>query len=54
MASEFTYHADTGYIIFDPDSPAVQGYTKFYMKGIYRAAIPAVKEVNTSDIYLCI
>ncbi len=52
VASEFTNHADTGYIIFDTDSPAVQGYTKFYMKGIYGAAIPAVKEVNTSDIYI--
>ena len=31
---------------------AVQGYTKFYQAGIYRAAIPAVKEVNTSDIYI--
>ena len=52
VASEFTYHADTGYIIFDTDSPAVQGYSKFYMKGIYGAAIPAVKAVNTSDILI--
>ena len=35
-----------------PDSTAVQGYTKFYQAGTYRAAIPAVKEVNTSDIYI--
>ena len=34
------------------DSDTVQGYTKFYQAGIYRAAIPAVKEVNTSDIYI--
>ena len=32
--------------------PQVQGYTKFYQAGKYRAAIPAVKEVNTSDIYI--
>ena len=52
VADEFTNHADIGYIIFDTDSAAVQGYTKFYIAGSYRAAIPAVKEVNTSDIYI--
>ena len=52
VASEFTNHTDIGYIIFDTDSAAVQGYTKLYQAGIYRAAIPAVKEVNTSDIYI--
>jgi len=52
VASEFTKHADTGYIIFDTDSPAVRGYSKFYMRGIYGVAIPAVKEVNTSDIFI--
>ena len=52
VANEFTNHTDIGYIIFDTDSAAVQGYTKFYQTGIYRAAIPAVKEINTSDIYI--
>jgi formylglycine-generating enzyme required for sulfatase activity len=52
VANEFTDHTDIGYIIFDTDSDAVQGYTKFYREGYYRAAIPAVKEVNTSDIYI--
>lgn len=52
VANEFTSHADIGYIIFDTASAAVQGYTKFYQAGIYRAAIPAVKEVNTSEIYI--
>ena len=52
VADEFTNHTNIGYIIFDTDSAAVQGYTKFYQAGIYRAAIPAVKEVNTSDIYI--
>ena len=28
VANEFTNHTDIGYIIFDTDSPAVQGYTK--------------------------
>ena len=52
VANEFTNHINIGYIIFDTDSTAVQGYTKFYREGYYRAAIPAVKEVNTSDIYI--
>ena len=52
VADEFTNHTDIGYIIFDAASPAVQGFTKFYQAGNYRAAIPAVKEVNTSDIYI--
>jgi len=52
IADEFTNHTDIGYIIFDTNSAAVQGYMKFYQAGIYRAALPAVKEVNTSDIYI--
>jgi len=52
IADEFTNHADIGYIIFDTNSAAVRGYTKFYQAGSHRAAIPAVKEVNTSDIYI--
>ena len=52
VANEFTNHTNIGYIIFDTNSAAVQGYTKFYQEGTYRVAIPAVKEVNTSDIYI--
>ena len=52
VANEFTNHLNIGYIIFDTNSTAVQGYTKFYQTGVYRAAIPAVKEVNTTDIYI--
>ncbi len=52
VANEFSNHTNIGYIIFDTDSAAVQGYTKFYQEGTYRVAIPAVKEVNTSDIYI--
>jgi hypothetical protein len=52
IADEFTDHTNVAYIIFDTDSSAVQGYTKFSRAGYYRAAIPAVKEVNTSDIYI--
>ena len=52
VADEFINPTDIGYIIFDTDSATVEGYTKFYQAGKYRAAIPAVKEVNTADIYI--
>jgi hypothetical protein len=52
VAEEFANHASIGYIVFNSDSTAVQGYTKFYQSGVYRAAVPAVKEVNTSDIFI--
>ncbi len=53
VANAFTDHLDVRYIIFDADSAAVQGYMKLYQSGTYRAAIPAVRDVNTSsDIYL--
>ena len=49
VADEFTNHTNIGYIIFDTTSDTVQGYVKYYKQGKYRVAIPAVKEVNTSD-----
>ena len=52
VADEFSNHTSIGYIVFETSSDALQGYTKFYQAGKYRAAIPAVKEVNTSDIYI--
>ena len=55
VANEFTNHTNIGYIIYDADSDTIQGYIKFYKQGKYRAAIPAVKDVNyvnTSNIYI--
>jgi hypothetical protein len=53
VANGFTNHLDIRYIIFDTDSAAVQGYLKLYQTGSYRAAIPAVKAMNTSsNIYI--
>jgi hypothetical protein len=52
VADEFTNHTSIAYIIFDATSDTVQGYTKYYREGYYRAAIPAVKEMNTSDIHI--
>ena len=53
VAGEFTNHASIGYIVYEADSSTVQGYTKLYSSaGAYRAAFPAVKEVNTGDVYV--
>ncbi|MEW6078162.1 MAG: hypothetical protein AB1724_10145 [Thermodesulfobacteriota bacterium] len=52
VSDEFLNHANIGYIIFISDTDGVEGYTKFYQAGAYRAAIPAVTEVNTSKIYI--
>jgi hypothetical protein len=51
IADEFINHATIGYLIFEGNDTAC-GYTKFYTEGKYRVAVPAVTEVNTSDIYL--
>jgi formylglycine-generating enzyme required for sulfatase activity/phosphatidylethanolamine-binding protein (PEBP) family uncharacterized protein len=52
VAMEFTDHTKIGYIAFETESDAVQGYTKLYQQGKYRAAMPAVKEVNANNIYI--
>ncbi|MHB9096535.1 MAG: BACON domain-containing protein [Syntrophales bacterium] len=53
VANAFTDPVDIRYFTFDTNSAAVQGYMKLYQSGSYRAAIPAVRDVNTSStIYL--
>ncbi len=52
VSDEFTNHTEIAYIIFDSNSYSVQGYTKIYRDGSYRVAIPAIREVNTGDIYI--
>jgi hypothetical protein len=54
VGDEFTNPADIGYIVFESDSSAVVGYTKFYVDGHYRVAVPAVSdlEINAGDIYI--
>ncbi|MBN2437623.1 MAG: hypothetical protein JXL20_03390 [Deltaproteobacteria bacterium] len=49
---EFTNPSEIGYMFFESTSDSVAGYTKFYIAGQYRVAIPAVQEVNTSNIYI--
>ena len=52
VAKGLTDPKNISYIVLDTNSNTVQGYTKFYQEGVYRVAIPAVKDVNTSDIYI--
>ncbi|MHB8908250.1 MAG: caspase family protein [Syntrophales bacterium] len=52
VASAFTDHSAIRYMVYETNSSTVQGYTKFFQAGKYRVAIPAVKEVNASDIYI--
>ena len=52
IANEFSNQSDIGYIIFNTNHTGIQGYTKFFQNGLYRTAIPAVEEINTSDIYI--
>ncbi|MHB8771507.1 MAG: hypothetical protein ACYC7J_10950 [Syntrophales bacterium] len=52
IANEFINHTSIRYVVFDTSSSTVQGYTKFFIQGSYRAAVPAVKEVNTGNIYI--
>jgi hypothetical protein len=52
IADELANHTNIGYLIFETGVDTVQGYTKFYVSGQYRVAVPAVREVNTGDIYI--
>ncbi|MEA2038908.1 MAG: hypothetical protein U9N82_03640, partial [Thermodesulfobacteriota bacterium] len=52
VGDEFTDPAYIGYIVFESDLGAVAGYSKFYVEGYYRVAVPAVSEINTNDIYI--
>ena len=52
VGDEFTDPWNIGNIVFESDSNTVVGYTKFYIEGQYRVAVPAVSEINTGDIYI--
>ncbi|MCD6353394.1 MAG: hypothetical protein J7M06_04200 [Proteobacteria bacterium] len=54
VGEAFVGSEDIGYIVFETYSDAIVGYTKFYIEGQYRVAVPAVSdsEINTSDIYI--
>jgi len=52
VGTAFTNPDDIRYIIFNATeaTDALAGYTKFYRTGLYRAALPAVSEVNSGII----
>lgn len=52
IGHELPNPSGVGYVIFESDSDSVCGYTKFFIEGKYRAAIPAASDVNTGDIYI--
>jgi hypothetical protein len=52
VADEFEDPAGIGYMVFTTPYSGVQGYTKFFQEGKLRTAIPAVTEVNTSNVYV--
>jgi hypothetical protein len=49
---DFPNPSQIGYMVFESSADSVVGYVKFYREGLYRAAVPAVKEVNTPRIYI--
>ena len=54
VGETFANPDNIGYIIFESDSSAVNGYTRFNKGVEYRVAVPAVpdSEINTDDIYI--
>ena len=52
IGDELLNPSGIGYIIFESESENVCGYTKFYIEGKYRVAVPAVSDINTGDIYI--
>lgn len=52
VGSEFQNSDDIGYIIFESDDSHAIGYTKFYISGTYRVAVPAVADINSDKIYV--
>ena len=52
IGDELPNPSDIGYIILESNSESVCGYTKFYIEGKYRVAVPATSDVNAGDIYI--
>lgn len=52
VGDDFTDPATIGYIIFDTDSDNVVGYTKFYIDGQFRVAVPAISDITTGDMHI--
>jgi len=52
IGMEFPVPSEIGYLVFEGDSDHVCGYTKFFINGQYRVAVPAVLDINVDDIYV--
>ena len=52
VATEFSNPNAIGYLVLETASTDVCGYTKFYVAGTYRVAVPAVQQVNSGDTYV--
>jgi hypothetical protein len=52
VGAEFSQPETVGYMTLETDSGAVAGYTKFFIDGRYRVAVPAVSDINSGDIYV--
>ena len=52
IGEEFSSVGQIGYLVFQTYSTMVRGYTKFYVVGVYRVAVPVVSQVNSGDIYV--
>ena len=53
VGDEFSSPEQIGYIVFQSDADTTcKGYTKFYIDGKYRVAVPAVTEINMETIYI--
>ena len=52
VATEFNNPNAIGYLVLETASTDVCGYTKFYVAGTYRVAVPAVQQVNSGDTYV--
>lgn len=52
IGQEFSIPKDIGYLVFKASQNSAVGYTKFYVFGQYRVALPAVVRINTGDIFV--
>lgn len=52
VGSEMADAADIGYMALEISSGTAVGYTKFYIDGTFRVAVPAVTRINAGDILI--
>ncbi len=52
VGGELSTARQIGYMTFEADSASIAGYTKFYVPGKFRAAVPAIPTPGTGDLFL--